>query len=331
MNDLRNMDRPINVRIMARLNNRISFLLVIACVAFSGITGSARAQSVTPSREEIIEYTAEWEGERYPSGRPMVPDDILERMENVSIEQAWGVLEAAGYRNQFAGGWEMIHTDQPVIGRALTTTYTPDRPGLHERMRQQGHEAGHVGAMNSWPIDMLQQGDVYVADAYGKIDGGTLIGDNLGNAIHANSGNGVVFDGSARDLGGLEEIEGFNAFVREFHPSIIEEMMLLSINAPARIGQVTVLPGDVVLARREGVIFIPSHLAEQVVEEAEIVMLQDMFGHQRLREGAYTPGQIDGEWSQDIRDDFYRWLEENRDDVPVPDDVIDQMLSEQDL
>lgn len=308
------------------------FLLFLGLVVAGGATHTVRGQSVSPSEQEVIDFTAEWEGERYPSGRPRVSDNILERMKNVSLEQAWDVLREAGYHTQFEGGWEMLHSDQPVVGRALTTTYMPSRPELEERMTEQGQEAGHVGAMNSWPIDMLQQGDVYVADAYGKVDGGTLIGDNLGNAIYANSGNGVVFDGSARDLSGLQEIEGFNAFVREFHPSIIENMMLMSINRPARIGEATVLPGDVVLARREGVIFIPPHLAERVVDTAEIVMLRDMFGHQRLREGRYTPGQIDRtEWSDEIKEDFYGWLDDNRAELPVSDERIDEILSARSL
>ena len=273
-------------------------------------------------------YTAEWEGERFADGRPKVPDDILERMRNVSIEEAWGVLRNEGYHNQFAGEWETIHEDVPVVGRALTAQYVPLRPELQERMLQRGHDEGRIGAMNSWPIDALEEGDVYVADAYGKIADGTLIGDNLGNAIYANSGNGVVFDGSSRDLGGLSEIEGFNAFVRGFHPSFIQEMMLMGLNTPIMIGEATVLPGDVVLAKRGGVVFVPAHLAEQVVETAEVVMLRDRFGHQMLREGTYTPGQIDTRWTDEINDAFAAWLEANVDELPVPRARIEELLEE---
>ncbi len=280
----------------------------------------------TSSRDQIIYYTQEWEGERYPDGRPRVPDDILERMKNVSIEQAWGVLRGEGYHNQFAGDWKMIHEDVPVIGRALTAQYMPSRPELQERMLDDGHAEGHVGPMNSWPIDMLQQGDVYVADLFGKVKDGTLIGDNLGNSIYANSGNGVVFDGGLRDLGGLEEIEGFNAFVRGWDPSYLMGTMLMGINVPIRIGEATVLPGDVVLAKREGVIFIPAHLAEQVVQTAEIVMLRDQFGHEMLRKGVYTPGQIDTRWTEEIEKHFSQWLQENKQNLPVPEERVEELL-----
>lgn len=280
----------------------------------------------TISHDALVFYTEEWTGERFEDGRPKVSDELLERMKIVSIEQAWGVLRGEGFHNQFEGEWQMIHEDEPIIGRALTAQYMPTRPDLQKRMLDRGHAEGRIGAANSWPIDMLTQGDVYVADAFGKIVDGTLIGDNLGNAIFANSGNGVVFDGSLRDLGGLEEIEGFNAFVRGWHPSYLQQTMLTGLNTPIRIGQATVLPGDVVLARREGVIFIPAHLAAKVVESAEVVILRDQFGHQRLREGAYTPGQIDTSWTDEIKEDFFSWLETNIDALSVPRSTIEEIL-----
>jgi regulator of RNase E activity RraA len=249
-------------------------------------------------------------------------------MRNVSIEEAWGVLRNKGYHCQFDGDWKMIHQDTPIVGRALTAQYMPARPDIRKTIDDKGHAEGRIGASNSWPIDMLQHGDVYVADGCGKIIGGTLIGDNLGNAIYAKSGNGVVFDGSLRDLGGLGKIEGFNAFVRGWDPSFIQDMMLTSINNPIRIGRAICSPGDIVLAKREGVIFIPAHLAETVVKKAEAIMLRDRFGHQRLKEGKYTPGQIDGGWSKEIKADFGEWLKENMDDLPVPKEVIEQMLKE---
>lgn len=303
-------------------------LLVTVLAGTSGIAGGEAHAQFIP-REELIFLTAEWTGERMADGRPRVPDDILTRMRNVSIEEAWAVLRNHGYHNQFAGEWKMIHEHVPIVGRALTAMYLPSRPELAERITRRGQQTrGQVGAMNSWPIDALEMGDVYVADGMGKIADGTLIGDNLGNSIFAKSGNGVIFDGSLRDLEGLEELEGFNAYVRGWHPSFIREMMLGGLNVPIRIGEALVLPGDVVLAKREGVLFIPPHLAAEVVEKAEVVMLRDMFGHQRLREGRYTPGQIDGRWSDEIREDFMAWLEANVATLPVPESRIREILEE---
>jgi regulator of RNase E activity RraA len=284
--------------------------------------------SQTISRDQVVFLTAEWNGDRFPDGRPKVPDGILARMRKVSIEEAWGVLRSHGYHFQFEGDWKTIHNDVPVVGRALTAQYLPARHELAARILNRGHREGRVGPMNSWPIDALQSGDVYVADGFGKIHEGTLIGDNLGNAIFAKSHNGVVFDGSARDLAGLADIQGFNAFVRGWDPSAIRDMMLIGLNTPIRIGRVTVLPGDVVLAKREGVIFIPPQFAEEVVQQSERIMLRDTFGHQRLREGAYTPGQIDARWSKEIEQDFTRWLIQNKDRLEAPRATIEELFRE---
>ena len=300
---------------------RYTLLLLVFLVLVS-----TQSFSQKPSHDDIVFLTAEWEGDRFEDGRPKVPDNIVLRMENVSIEEAWGVLRGDGYHNQFDAGWEMIHTDVPVVGRALTALYMPARPTLNKRILDRGHENGRIGPSNSWPIDELVPGDVYVADGFGKIIDGTLIGDNLGNSIYAKSGNGVVFDGGLRDLEGLEEIDGFNAFVRGWDPSYLMESMLTGLNVPIRIGRATVLPGDIVLAKREGVIFIPAHLAEEVVVSSEIVSLRDQFGHQKLREGTYTPGQIDSRWSDEIKADFLRWIDENTDKLAIPKEEFLELL-----
>ncbi len=281
------------------------------------------------SPEELIEYTPEWEGERFADGRPKVPDDILERMRNVSITQAWGVIRGPGYNWQYEDGWICTHPGQVLVGRALTAMYMPRRPVMRQVMEEKGERAGCIGDQISWPIDMLVPGDVYVADVFGKIDQGAVIGDNLATAIYANSGNGVVHDASVRDIDGIQELPNFTSFVRGFHPTFASPtIMLTGINCPVRIGGATVMPGDVVLGRDDGVVFIPPHLAEQVVKTSELISLRDRFGKQRLAEGKYTPGQIDTRWSDPIEEDFSRWLESHIDELPVPRAAIQELLKE---
>lgn len=280
----------------------------------------------TPTKEQMLFLTPLWEGERFEDGRPKVADDILQRMKGVSIEEAWGVLRNEGYHNQFEGGWELLHDDVPIVGRALTVQYMPDRPDVSDQIKKKGKEEGQIGNTNSWPIDMLVEGDIYVADGFGKIVDGTLIGDNLGNSIYAKSKNGVVFNASSRDLEGLSKIEGFNAFVRAWHPSFLTGVMLESINSTIRIGAATVLPGDIVLGKKEGVVFIPAHLAEKVVVTSEVVRLRDLFGIGRLKEGKYTPGQIDSKWTAEIEKDFSQWLKDHIDELPVPKAQIQELL-----
>jgi len=282
------------------------------------------AQGLSSSEIEFL--TNKWHGERFEDGRPKVSKGILERMEKVSIEEAWGVLRNEGFHNQFEGGWEPLHDDVTIVGRALTVQYLPNRPDVSEQIKNKGLKEGEIGNTNSWPIDRLVENDVYVADSFGKIVDGTLIGDNLGNSIYAKTKTGVVFDASSRDMQGLSQIEGFNAFVRGWHPSFLTEVMLLSINDVIRIGSATVLPGDIVLAKREGVIFIPAYLAEKVVITSEVVRLRDMFGITRLKEGKYTPGQIDNKWSEEIEKDFSKWIREHIDKLPVRKEQIKELI-----
>jgi 4-hydroxy-4-methyl-2-oxoglutarate aldolase len=289
---------------------------------------SLKAQQVTLTPEQIKGYTPEWKGERFSDGRPKVADKWLERLKKVRLEEGWGILRNKGFQNQFEGDWMVLFPDSVMTGRVVTAQYLPLRPDVDKIIKDIGKTERRIGATNSWPIDVLKDGDVYVADSYGKIVDGTLIGDNLGNAIYAKSHRGVIFYGSVRDAEGLEEINGFNAWMKGYDPSYIQQMMLGGINVPIRIGRATVLPGDVVLAKKGGVIFIPAHLVEEVVLNAEFIALQDAFGHQRLKEGKYTPGQIDTQWTEEIKKDFLKWLDDNPEKLPMSRQELDQFMKD---
>lgn len=316
-----------NLQLKSMMMIRTYFtLLLIFCVSATIFAQKAVGIQVTPTPEQIIAMTPLWEGERFPDGRPKTPDNLLERLKDISLEEVWGTLRGKGYHNQFEGDWMILHPDEVMVGRAVTAQYMPLRPEWNELIKEKGEAEGRIGASNSWPIDVLVPGDIYIADSYGKIVGGTLIGDNLGNSIYANSKNGVIFYGSVRDTEGLSEIEGFNMWIKGYDPSYIDEMMLSSINKPIRIGRATILPGDVLLAKKGGIIAIPPHLLEEIVINAEFIALRDAFGHQRLREGTYTPGQIDGRWSDAIKEDFLKWLDNNPDMLPMSRAELDEYM-----
>ena len=290
----------------------------------------SNAQRVGMSPEYIKAITPEWKGERTPDGRPHVSDNLLVRLKNISIEEAWGVLRNKGYKNQFENNWMIINPDSAMTGRVVTAQYMPLRPDLQKVVKDQGvaENRNPKGGTNSWPIDLLVEGDVYVADSYGKIEDGTLIGDNLGNAIYAKSKRGVIFYGSVRDQEGLSEIKGFNGWIKGNDPSYIDQMMLTTINTPVRIGRATVLPGDVVLAKKYGTIFIPAHLAAELVITSEFTALRDEFGHLRLREGKYKPGEIDTEWTEAIKKDFLDWINHYPGKLPMAKAELDSFLKE---
>jgi 4-hydroxy-4-methyl-2-oxoglutarate aldolase len=281
---------------------KLILLFLICCFGL-------HAQQIQWTSDQIKQFSTEYTGPRTADGRPQISDALLKRLKNTSTEEAWGYLRGKGFNNQFEGNWHIIG-NVPLVGRVVTAQYMPSRPDIDLRIKEKGKTESRSGSPNSWPIDVLKEGDVYVADGFGKIVDGTLIGDNLGNAIYAKTKTGVVFEGSIRDQDGLEAIEGFTGFVKGVDPSFIKDMMLTCINCPIRIGRATVMPGDLVLGRKEGVVFIPAYLAEDLIKNAEFIALKDEFGHMRLKQGKYTPGQIDMKWSDEIKSDFLKWVKE---------------------
>src|SRR3982750_3244567 len=290
------------------------------------------AQHVQITKEELIALTPEWKGDRFADGRPKVPDDIIRRMKSVSVEEAWTTMSNSGYKYQIAEGWEVINPDSVLVGRAVTATFMPARPDVWKAIDSVGKKEGKRG-QNTWAVDLLVKGDVYVADQFGAHKNGPTIGDNVGNAIYAKSGNGIVYDGALRDIEGLKEIGGFTSYYTSYDPSYHNppgdlNTMIVGINQPTRIRTVTVMPGDVVFGKLGVVSFIPPHLAEKVVKTSEIVRLRDMFGHLRLREGKYTAGQIDAKWTDEIEKDFSKWLNDHISELPVGKEQIQEYLKD---
>jgi regulator of RNase E activity RraA len=309
-------------------------LLVFAFIFL--FVSQLNAQQVQISKEELIGLTPEWKGERFPDGRPKVPDNIIKRMKSVSVEEAWATMSNAGYRYQIAEGWEVINPDSVLVGRAVTATFMPGRPDVWKAIDSLGKKQGRR-AQNVWAVEMLVKGDVYVADQFGAKRNGPTIGDNVGNAIYARTGNGIVYDGALRDVEGLKEIGGFTSFYTSYDPSYHNPgfgnsrdltTMIVGINHPTRIRTVTVMPGDVILGKMGVVVVVPPQLAERVVKTSEVVRLRDMFGHQRLREGKYQAGQIDARWSDEIEKDFSKWLNDHINELPVPKEQIQEILKE---
>jgi regulator of RNase E activity RraA len=301
--------------------NGATLLLFLSMISFKSLLFGQ-----TISKDELVFLTSAWKGERFADGRPKISDSLLQRAKHIMIDDAWTVLRNEGYLNQFEGGWKTVN-DTLMTGRAFTAMYMPSRPDVEKNIKERGAKEGRKGNTNSWPIDKLTKGDLYVADAFGKISGGPIMGATLANSIYSKSGNGVVFDGASRDLQEIKNIKGFNAFVRDFHPSFTEEMVLMGLNTPIRIGNVMVLPGDLVIATREGVLFVPAHMAEQVVSTSEFVIRKDQFGFEMVRNGKYSTGEIDSQWNDEIKTEFLKWLEKHPELGKMTRAELDKMMS----
>lgn len=244
------------------------------------------------TRDQMVQYTEKNPFERFPDGRPKVPDSLLERVKQLSAEDVYGVLPGAGFQNQFEGGFQLLHPGKKLAGRAVTAQFMPHRPDVAALSEKTAKEKTGGRSTNQYVIDMLQPGDVLVVDIFGKVEGGTFVGDNLATAVHAaTKGGGVVIDGSIRDLEGIFEIP-MPAYFRGVHPSAIRNVMLTAVNVPVRIGNATVMPGDVVLGDREGVYFIPPALVQQVVTKADTTKIHDEWTKAKFMTGKYKSSEL---------------------------------------
>ncbi|MGH9327451.1 MAG: RraA family protein [Terriglobia bacterium] len=291
-----------------------NFSLPLLVIVWLSLSVCGWAQLGMFSKAQLIEFTPDWHGARFPDGRPKVPDSVLDRLKDATAEEAWEVLRGAGYPNQFASGWKVVNpSHERLIGRVVTAVFMPYRPDVDSVIRANATKEGrHVRGENSWIINILQPGDVMVVDLFGKIKDGTIIGSNLGTSIATKERSsfpidGLIVDGSVRDTAEIEEIKGFEIFCRGTDPSALANVTLTGINVPIRMGPATVMPGDIAVSDPEGITFIPPQLAEKVAEHAELDHLVDDWGEMMLREQKYTPGQIDGRWTNRMIEEFNRW------------------------
>jgi 4-hydroxy-4-methyl-2-oxoglutarate aldolase len=304
---------------------RVIVAALVACTALGVSVGASPASAqVKMTKEQMMFYTSQWTGDRFPDGRPKLPDDLVKRALDVSIEDVWGYLRSQGYRCQYEGGWQALHIDKPFAGRALTAQYMPSRPDMAKAILAEGKAEGRVSGTNSWPINELQIGDVYVADGFGKIVEGTLIGSNLGNGIAAHTHTGFIFDAGIRDQQENREIPNFNGFYRGYDPSAWADMVLTAINAPIRIGRATVLPGDLVLANTDGVLFIPAIMAEAAISSAEFTNLQDSYNFELNQQGKNGP-EFEGGWNAAKFAGFKQWVDAHPEKLKMPRSEFDQL------
>lgn len=296
---------------------RFATLTVSACIAASVLPMRANAQLFTLSKDEMVALTAQNPFDRFPDGRPKIPDSILNRAKEISAEEVWSVLPGKGFRNQYADGFEILHPGKTMVGRAFTVQFMPARPDLESYDNAKASKAGIANRLNNQvAIDMLQPGDVLVVDLFGKVDGGTMVGDNLFYYVMKTTKSaGMVIDGAIRDLQGDAEMD-MNAFFRKAHPSAIAEVSLTGINIPVRIGNVTVMPGDMVVGDREGVYFVPPALAQQVVDNADTLHIHDEWTRMKFDEGKYKSSEIYGSPKDPaLRKEYDDYLKKRLDEI----------------
>jgi 4-hydroxy-4-methyl-2-oxoglutarate aldolase len=271
--------------------NCIKSTLGVLAMALA-IPATIHAQLFTFSKQELTDYTAQAPFERFPDGRPKIPDNLLQRARDLSAEDIWATMQRREFNNQYADGFQVLHPGKTLVGRAFTVQFMPLRSDVDEIAKAKAKSRGLPGLGNQVAIDMLQPGDVLVVDLFGKKVNGTIVGDNLFHyMIKATGGGGLVVDGSIRDLDGISEID-LPAYFRAVDPTPIGNVMLTGINVPIRIGETTVMPGDLVVGDREGIYFIPPQLVQEVLDRADEIHVHDEWTKKKFDEGKYKSSEI---------------------------------------
>jgi 4-hydroxy-4-methyl-2-oxoglutarate aldolase len=306
-----------------RMGNALALTLA-SCVL---VPVCARAQW-TLTKEQMVAYTAMNPYDRYPDGRPKVPDALLEKVRGLVIEEAWGAVRqgcnagrgggggnagrggganagrgaaaaapaASGpgcFPNQYSGDWKILNPGKRLVGRAFTVQFMPTRPDVAAAMQAEAESKGLGRLRNQTVIDMLQPGDVIVVDLFGKIESGTFVGDKLAYYIWKTTGTGMVVDGAMFWLGKIIPT-GMPAYYRGTSPDALGNVMLTGINIPIRIGTATVMPGDVVLGDEEGLLFIPPHLVQASVDAADSTKARDEWIKQKMDLRKYKSSELYG-------------------------------------
>ena len=298
-----------------RISRRLRSVLPPAIV-FLLFASLASAQLNSFSKQQLIDYTAQNPFDRFPDGRPKVPDNLMERARDLSSEEVWAVLQQKVFNNQYADGFQVLHPGKTMVGRAFTVQFMPLRADVDDVAQAKAKSQGMKRLYNQTAIDMLQPGDVLIVDLFGKKVNGTIVGDNLFFYVNqATHGGGLVVDGSVRDLDGISEID-MPAYFRSVDPTPIANVMLTGINVPVRIGEVTVMPGDLVVGDREGVYFIPPQFVQEVLDKADETHIHDEWTKKKFAEGKYKSSEIYGSPSDPkLQQEYQEYLKKRLDEI----------------
>jgi 4-hydroxy-4-methyl-2-oxoglutarate aldolase len=290
--------------------------LLRAAAVVAAASCLAPAQIFRLTKEQLIEITAQNPFDRFPDGRPKVPDNLIERARGLSVEEVWSVLPRKGYNNQYEDGFQILHPGKKLIGRAVTAQFMPSRPDVDQVATANAKKAGINRLSNQAVIDMLQPGDVLVVDMFGKKEQGTLLGDNLFYYImKTTKGGGFVVDGSVRDLEGISEMD-MAGYFRAAHPSGIGNMVLTGINIPIRIGNATVVPGDLVFGDREGVYFIPPQHVKEILDKSDETHIHDEWTRKKFDEGKYKSSEIYGSpRDPELKKEYQEYLKKRLEEI----------------
>lgn len=291
---------------MFRVRTVVPCLLLVLCFGYS-LHQTAQSQLAVP--KELRAQRDTWTPlmDVLKDKRPRVTDEQLERLRNLSIENVWGAIQGKGYRHCFVTHLKPTQPGLKMVGRALTLRYLPQRPDLDEGVRQLAKEGDWDPAFNVRGGEDAKPGDVVVVELGGMVDRATFMGTMTGLGMKVRGVKGIVVDGGIRDLNEFLTWKDFPIYYAGAHASAMADQIGVEWNAPIRIGQVTVLPGDVVIGDEEGLLFFPPQLAEDAIKAAENQTYNEQFKEEMLRSGKYRARDIYPRLSPELEKVFEEW------------------------
>ncbi len=243
--------------------------------------------------------------------RPAVSDSFLQQLKKVHIENAWSVLMEHGFRHQFVGGFIASQPDVPLVGRAVTLRYLPIRPDLEKGLRTIAEKTDHSPVFNVRAAEDAKPGDVIVVEEGGMVKDATFMGDVTATGIRARGAVGVIIDGGVRDWDVLRGWKDFPIYVRGVTATSQAAQIGVDWNVPIRLGDVTVLPGDIILGTSEGVVVIPPQFVEEVVKRNDSIETREDFERLQMKEGKYRARDV-YPLTPELEKLFQEWLKQRR-------------------
>ena len=255
-----------------------SITLCAAALLASVLAPAAKAQLWTWTKDQMVEYTKGWTGDRFPDGRPKVPDQWLERAKDMSQEEIIDprrrprrrrVYPIRGRLARAASGNE---DDGPGGHHGFYARARRSRPGSHGQSQGERHPDPQQPVRNRHVAARRRPGGGSVTGRRKAAPSSATISSTT--SCRPPRSGGLVVDGSLRDLDGISAMP-MPCYYRAVHPSAIGGATLAAVNVPIRIGNVTVMPGDLVVGDREGVSFIPAQNAETILDRADETHIHD--------------------------------------------------------
>jgi 4-hydroxy-4-methyl-2-oxoglutarate aldolase len=293
------------------------FVSLLFLPALAGAQAAATASAPVPvnraARDTWTPVMEVLKAERSP-----VTDAQLQRLRELPLEAVWGSLQGKGYRLVFEGNFQLTQPSPKVVGRAVTMRYLPVRPDLMKAVQALATEGDWDYQYNVRAGEDLRPGDVVVVELGGMVDRATFLGDVTGLGMAAAGAVGVVVDGGIRDLSEFIPMKELPIWYRGAHASAMADQVGAQWNGPVRIGSITVLPGDVIVADAEGVLAFPPQLAAEVIKDAENTVYTENFKREMMRTRKYRSRDIYPKLSPELEAKFEEWKKTHAVEGVVP-------------